>query len=315
MSESNAAAANSSRPTPSFVIPDIGLGTWAWGDRWYWGYGRDYDANDLRDAFQTALDAGLRFFDTAEIYGRGESERLLGRFEREMDAPVAVGTKFFPYPWRLRRGELAKALRGSLSRLGRDRIDLYQIHWPWPPRSIDTWVDALADVAEQGLAAGVGVSNYSADQLKRAADLLEQRGLRLVSNQVQFSLLERAPERNGVLEACRQRGIRLIAYSPLAQGLLTGKYGPGHAPSGVRWFRTRWRLSHAAHLTPALKLVGERRGKSAAQVALNWLICKGATPIPGVKQPRHVQEAAGAVGWRLDAEEMAALEAATSAFG
>ncbi len=138
---------------------DLGVGTWAWGDALVWGYGRGYGEADARAAFDASLAAGVRFFDTAESYGRGQSERLVGRFAREAGQPVIVATKFMPYPWRLRRNDLLKALRASLRRLGVERVDLYQIHWPFPPVPIETWAGALADAVEAGLARAVGVSN------------------------------------------------------------------------------------------------------------------------------------------------------------
>jgi aryl-alcohol dehydrogenase-like predicted oxidoreductase len=115
-------------------VSPLGIGTWAWGDRLFWGYGRGgYTDSDLVAAYQVSRAAGINFFDTAEVYGRGRSERLLGRFARAVDDQIVMATKFFPYPWRWRRTGLVRALRGSLKRLGLDRVDLYQIHWPFPP--------------------------------------------------------------------------------------------------------------------------------------------------------------------------------------
>ncbi|MGH2368394.1 MAG: aldo/keto reductase, partial [Chloroflexota bacterium] len=216
-------------------ISPLGVGTWAWGDRLFWGYGRGYGDADLQAAFQGSLGAGVTLFDTAEIYGRGQSERLLGRFchaiARDQVPQPVVATKFFPFPWRLRRQDLLRALRGSLQRLGLERVDLYQMHWPYAPVPIETWMDALADAVEAGLARAVGVSNYNVKQLRRAHAALARRGVPLASNQVQYSLLHRRPERDGVAQACRDLGVTLIAYSPLELGLLTGKYTPDTPPS------------------------------------------------------------------------------------
>jgi aryl-alcohol dehydrogenase-like predicted oxidoreductase len=186
-----------------------------------WGYGRDYGEGDCRGAFAASLGAGITLFDTAELYGWGESERLLGRFIAEREArpeTAVVATKFFPYPWRLRHGDVVAALRASLRRLGRPRVDLYQLHWPLPVFSVPRRMDALAETVRAGLTRAVGVSNYSAADLRRAHAALAERGIPLASNQVHYSLLHRRPERDGVLAACRELGVTLIAYSPWRWG-------------------------------------------------------------------------------------------------
>src|SRR3989304_4840067 len=151
------------------TVSALGIGAWQWGDKFMWGYGGDYTDADARAAFQAALKAGVNFFDTAELYGSGTSERLLGRFIRAAQAEerVIVATKFMPFPWRLRRGELVRALRRSLERLGMTRVNLYQIHMPRPLLSVETWMEWMADAVEAGLTGAVGVSNYSADQMRR----------------------------------------------------------------------------------------------------------------------------------------------------
>jgi len=298
---------------PSQVhISPLGIGTWAWGDRLFWGYGRgSYTDADLEAVFQVSQAAGINFFDTAEIYGRGRSERLLGQFIRAGDEPVVVATKFFPFPWRLGRRSLLRALQKSLERLGLSQVDLYQIHWPYPPVKIETWMDGLADAVEAGLVRTVGVSNYDADQTRRAHAALAQRGVPLVSNQVQYSLLHRQPEQRGLLDTCRQLGITLIAYSPLAQGLLSGKYTPENPPPGLRGRRfNRKHLARVQPLVTHLRELGQAHGgKTPSQVALNWVIRKGAVPIPGAKNAHQAQENIGALGWQLAEEEVAALDA------
>lgn len=291
-------------------VTPLGIGTWAWGDRLFWGFGLGYGEADVQAAFQVSLAAGINFFDTAEAYGRGRSERLLGRFIRAADQSVVVATKFMPYPWRLRQGDLLRALQKSLDRLGLDQVDLYQIHWPFPFRSIETWMAGLADAVEAGLVRAVGVSNYNVEQMRRAHAALARRGVPLVSNQIEYSLLKRDPERNGLLDACRELDVTLIAYSPLAQGLLTGKYTPYDRPSGVRRFRyDRQRLTQAQPLVALLWQLGEAHGgKTPAQVALNWVICKGAVPIPGAKNAGQAQENVGALGWHLTDGQVAALD-------
>jgi aryl-alcohol dehydrogenase-like predicted oxidoreductase len=276
-----------------------------------WGYGRDYGEGECRGAFAAGLGAGLTLFDTAELYGWGESERLLGRFIGERRArpeAAVVATKFFPYPWRLRRGDTVRALRASLRRLELPRVDLYQVHLPLPVFSVPRRMDALAETVQAGLTRAVGVSNYNAADLRRAHDALARRGIPLASNQVHYSLLHRAPEGNGVQAACRELGITLIAYSPLEQGLLTGKHGPGRPPPARRR-RTAPRPETLEPILAALRSAGEAHGgKTPAQVALNWLICRDALPIPGAKRPAQARDNAGALGWRLTPEEVETLD-------
>jgi aryl-alcohol dehydrogenase-like predicted oxidoreductase len=292
----------------------LGIGAWQWGDRFFWGYGQSYTDADLQAAFAETLKAGINFIDTAELYGPWTSERKLGEFIRSSAArkKVVIATKFFPFPWRLRRGDLLRALRRSLQRLGLPQVDLYQTHWPSPPVPVETWMEAMADAVGDGLTRAVGVSNYSADQMRRSHDTLARRGIPLASNQVEYSLLHRLPERNGVLATCRELGVTPIAYSPIAKGILSGKYTPGRPPPGLRAMRySREYLARAQPLIGLVKEIGEAHSKTPSQVALNWLICKGAVPIPGAKNVRQAQDNAGALGWRLDEAEVAALDKAS----
>ncbi len=299
-------------PSGPRVTP-LGVGTWQWGERGYWGYGRDYGEDDVRAAYRVSRAAGVTLFDTAETYGRGRSEQLLGRFlSEDADAGrVVVATKFAPLPWRARRrGPLRRALEASLRRLGLSSVGLYQIHWPLPLVGDEAWLADLADVAQEGLAAAVGVSNYRTDQLRRAHLVLARRGIPLATNQVEFSLLQRRPERSGLADACRELGVTLIAYSPLAQGLLTGKYGPAARPQGVRRFTTRSRIDRVPALVDRLAAIGADRAATPDQVALAWLAAKGAVPIPGAKNATQAASNAGALRVRLTADEVASLNAA-----
>ncbi len=288
----------------------MGVGAWSWGDRIVWGYGRGYGKSDVRAAFDASRAAGLSFFDTAEIYGMGRSESLLGEFLRQRQDGILVATKFFPFPWRLRRADVIRALRGSLRRLGLPRVDLYQVHWPYPPVPVRSRAEALADAVELGLTRAVGVSNYDRSQTQETHRILVGRGLGLASNQVEFSLLERSPERTGLLETCRQLGVKVIAYSPLAMGLLTGKYSVSHPPPVVRRRSfARVDLARLALLVDALREVGQGHGRrTPGQVALNWVMAKGAIPIPGAKNAEQARENAGARGWSLTLEEVRDLE-------
>jgi aryl-alcohol dehydrogenase-like predicted oxidoreductase len=281
-----------------------------------WGYGKTYTDSDIHEAFHISLQSGINFFDTAEVYGKGRSERLLGARLQEarqsaLIAPLVVATKFMPYPWRLWKGALLSKLRASLARLGVERVDLYQIHWPFSPLPIELWANALAHAVEAGLARAVGVSNYNSTQMLRAHSALSKRGVPLASNQVEFHLLNRRVEHKGLLKLCRELGVTLIAYSPLAKGMLTGKYTPQTRPPGLRsYIFRRARLGKIQPLIQLMREIGKAHGgKSPAQVALNWVICKGAVPIPGAKNARQAQDNAGALGWRLAEAEIAALDA------
>jgi len=293
-------------------IGTLGIGTRAWGARRIWGYGESYADADLRAAFEIALDAGITFYDTAEVYGRGYAEKLLGDFCRETGAEIIVSTKYAPFPWRFGRRTVATALRRSLQRLGMEQVDLYQIHWPWPLASIETLMEGLAGAVKAGLVKTVGVSNYDVGQMKQAHEALARRGVRLASNQVEYSLLQRQPESSGLLDLCHELDVTLIAYSPLGMGMLTGKYTPDNPPPGPRG--RRYDGEFLTGLQPLIKKLREigaaHGGKTPAQVAVNWVIAKGAVPIPGVKNARQAEDNVGAIGWSLAKAEVAALDAA-----
>ena len=303
--------------TGLFVSP-LGLGTAQWGDATVWGYGREFNQQDAFDAFTTSVQAGITFIDTAEIYGRGMSERITGECVRGASSPVVVATKLFPFPTRLGRRTVNRAIDSSLKRLGLSHIDLYQVHWPAPFIPIPVLMNILADAVEAGKLRHIGVSNYSAAQMRQAHEALAKRGLPLASNQVEYSLLKRAPEVNGVMAACRELNVTLIAYSPLAHGLLTGKYTPHHPPPGMRRVMYSGKLKPMEGLIRALAEVGQAHGKTPAQVALNWLMRQGnadaaVLPIPGAKNARQAEQNAGALGWQMTEDESERLRTLSAA--
>ncbi len=304
-----------SLPSPSSLFNSVhfGTGVWSWGDRLFWGFGKDYSLTHVQEAFQSSINSGVTFFDTAESYGQGKSETILGKLIKSTDQPVIVATKFMPYPWRLSRNSLIKALKQSLHRLDLPCVDLYQIHFPFPPVPIETWMEAMGQAVREGLTRAVGVSNFDGKQMQQAIDALARQGIPLASNQVEYHLLNRRIEKNGLLERCRDQGVALIAYSPLAQGLLTGKFTPEHPPAGIRAFRTSHTLLHKIQpLIKTMLKIGAAHGeKTPAQVALNWLICKGAIPIPGAKTGQQASQNAGALGWMLSEDEVALLDQLT----
>jgi aryl-alcohol dehydrogenase-like predicted oxidoreductase len=294
----------------------MGVGTWAWGDRATWGMG-GYDTelglDTIREAWQASIDAGVTFFDTAEVYGKGESERIIGGLLAELDEPtrarIAVATKFMPMPWKIRvTSDLLDALRASLDRLGLAAVDLYQIHGPISLRGLGALADALAAAHQAGLVRAVGVSNFSTRETRSIDAKLRERGLRLATNQIEFSLLRRRPETGGLLAACAELGVVPLAYSPIGQGRLTGKYSAANPPPGKRKFSAH-PMEQVDQIVAVLGRIGDAHGRTPSQVALNWLIAKGAVPIPGAKNKAQAAENAGALGWSLTADEVAGLDA------
>lgn len=299
--------------TPQPAILDgveLGIGTWAWGDRLVWGYGNKYSANEVEETFHAAIDNGIRFFDTAEVYGQGKSEKFIGQLLPSVNEKVMIATKIMPYPWRLSKDALRKTLAASLKRLGLKKVDLYQMHWPLPPVSVERWMQQMSEVYEEGLISAVGVSNYNLELTKRSVDALQKKGIPLVSNQVEYHLLERRIEKDGLMEYCKGNGIKIIAYSPLAMGILSGKYTPDNPPKGTRSAHYNRALLEAIQpLIRLMKSIGlDHDGKTASQVALNWVICKGTLAIPGAKNINQVEQNAGAVGWHLTEVEVQKLD-------
>ncbi len=292
-------------------VPPLGVGTWQWGDTGTWQYGQGYARSEVEEAYRVSREAGLTFFDTAEIYGSGLSETILGGMVRPERERVTVATKFAPMPWRLSARTLPKALDASLKRLGLAQVDLYQIHWPYSLLRIEALMDALAEQVQAGKVRAVGVSNYRADEMRRAHAALAKHGIPLASNQIHYSLLHRDPERNGVLATCRELDVRLIAYSPIAKGALSGKYHDGARVSGARrrnrWFKPAG-LAASRPLIDLLRTVGAAHGgKTPEQVALNWMIKQGVLPIPGAKNAAQAASNAGALGWDLTEDEFAQI--------
>lgn len=299
------------------AIPALGVGTWAWGDTKTWGMGT-YDTattvDTIREAWDASIDGGATFFDTAEVYGDGESERIIGGLiagDPERAARIQLATKFMPVPWKLNvETALVRSLRASLDRLGVPRVDLYQIHGPISLRGHSALAEALAVAHQEGLVRAVGVSNYSVNETRKFDAQLRKRGLRLASNQIEFSLLRRSPETSGLLATCAELGVVPLAYSPIGQGRLTGKYSASNPPPKTRNFSAH-PMEVVDGVVAELRRIGEANGgKTPSQVALNWIIAKGAVPIPGAKNQAQATENAGALGWLMGADDVAALDAA-----
>ncbi len=300
-------------PTP---IAPLGVGTWAWGDRSTWGMG-GYDTAltepAIAEAWEASLDAGLTLFDTAEVYGKGESERIIGRLLAQdpgRRSSLVLATKFMPSPQKLNvKGAMRAALEASIERLGVEHVDLYQIHGPISLRSKAALAEALAELRRDGLTSAVGVSNYSVAEMEKIHHELARREVPLATNQVEMSLLRRVPDTGGLLDACRRLGVVLLAYSPIGQGRLTGKYSAANPPPGKRGFSAH-PMERVDAVVEVVRRIAEGHGRTPSQVALRWLIEKGTVPIPGAKSAAQATENAGALGWSLTSDDMADLDAA-----
>ncbi|MGK7881520.1 MAG: aldo/keto reductase [Crocosphaera sp.] len=295
-------------------LPSLGIGTWAWGDNLFWGYGSNYGETEVQEAFNAAVEAGATFFDTAEVYGLGESEKLIGKFLKQSSQPVQIATKYFPLPWRFNRDAVTEALTASLDRLDVDQVALYQVHMPFDFfMGQETLMKALATEVKKSRILTVGVSNYSAKQMQQAYDYLATYDVPLAVNQVRYSLLTRTIEKNGILDKARELGVTILAYSPLDLVLLTGKYTPEKQQEviGARKIDPKFSASGLKKIEPVinqLKQLGEKYDKTPAQVALNWLIAQGdVIPIPGAKNAKQAKENAGAMGWLLSDEDVKKL--------
>jgi pyridoxine 4-dehydrogenase len=320
-------------------LPSMGCGTWAWGNQLLWGYNESMD-EQLQAVFNLCVSNGVTLFDTGDSYGtgrlNGRSELLLGRFNREYvglgKENICIATKLAAYPWRWTRQSMVKACQSSAQRLEKN-VDLVQMHWstanyaPWQEEGL---LDGLADLYEQGLVKGVGLSNYGPKRLKRVHKKFTERGVPITTLQVQYSLLSTYPVTQLKLkDLCDELDIKLIAYSPLALGLLTGKYSEqGPLPKGIRGLLFKQILSGMGRgvraasrregasagksLLKCLQEVAQFRNKTMSQVAINWCICKGTIPIPGAKSVEQAKENLGALGWQLDAGEIAELDKAAA---
>jgi aryl-alcohol dehydrogenase-like predicted oxidoreductase len=298
-------------------VPHLGMGVMIWGEAKGLGrflpaktaYGGSESAEEEQKAFNASLAAGVNFFDTAAMYSAGASELRLGELARDHQ-DIVIASKF-PGSFTFKVEQFPEELEASLRRLRRQRVDLYQHHWPRNSIPIPRLMELMADAVELGKIRAVGVSNYSVEQMRLAHETLAKRGIPLASNQVEYSLLHRQPETNGMLDACRELGVTLIAYQPLAMGALTGKYSGGARARGMRRFLpyfSRGRAGEVGTVVNLLREIGGRYEKSPAQVALRWLIeHDGVMPIPGAKNSTQAASNAAALTFALTPEEVQAL--------
>ena len=273
-------------------VPALGVGT----NRWNTG---EPGQARLNETLAAAVDVRMGFFDTAEVYGFGRSELAVGVAARQDGRTVVLASKFAPLPARLTAAQFGSALDRTLKRLGRESLDLYYLHFPYSLRGVDTWMKAMAKAIEAGKIRAAGISNCNVAQMRKAADVLARYGIPLAANQVQYSLIHRAPETNGVLDACRQMDVALIAYRPLAGGAVS---------AGSR------KSKGSAALVDALQEVAGAQDATTLQVALAWLLKRDdhVIAIPGATKPDHVRQNSRALTMELSDEEFAAIDQAST---
>ena len=289
----------------------IALGTWAWGAGAFGGdavFGSRTDAGNLKPVFDTALKAGLNLWDTATVYGMGESEKILGQlahgYKRE---EVQISTKFTPQIAEIYENSVEKMADASIERMGCDYIDIYWIH---NPMDVERWTPGLIPLLQSGKVKRVGVSNHNIKEIQRANEILGEVGFKVSAVQNHFSLLYRSSEKGGVLDYCKENGIEFWAYMVLEQGALSGKYNkenplPAESDRGKKYNPV---LPQLQALTNEMAAIGQKHGASCSQIGIAWAIAKGTLPIIGATKERHVIEAAEAAKIQLTADEVAHLE-------
>ncbi|MGC8600460.1 MAG: aldo/keto reductase [Nitrososphaeria archaeon] len=289
-------------------VSKIGIGTWqASGDAW----GQDVIDDNIVKAIKRSHELGVNLVDTAEIYGNGHSETVVGKALKDIGREnMVVATKVAGA--HLRHDELLKSAELSMKRLGISYIDLYQIHWPdpWEQIPLRETMKAMEELYVQGKIRAIGVSNFAVRDLEEARSYLSKTDI--VSNQVRYNMLQREIEEE-VMPYCRKNGITIIAWSPLAQGALSGKYSAENVPrdrirSGNEVFKPE-NMKQIERLLGVLREIAQRRKKTVSQVALNWVVShEGVIAIPGAKTPEQAEENAGAAGWKLSDEELKLIE-------
>ncbi len=282
----------------------------------------DLSQDEMNAIIKAALDGGINWFDTAEMYGRGNSERGLAAALKTLskqDDEVIVGTKWFPI-FRTAKN-IYRTIDDRLHYLDGYTIDLYMVHQPWGFSSTEAEMNAMADLVKDGKLRSVGVSNFNVDQMRRAHDALAKRGLPLAVNQMQYSLLYRKIETNGILDAAKELGVTIVAWSPLARGILSGRYHNdpdiyNQLPFG-RKMMMRNKIKDSGPIIEALNVIAQKYDATAAQVALNWLVnFHGETvvAIPGASKVHQAEESAGVMKFKLSDIEMAQLDSLSSGY-
>lgn len=291
--------------------PKIAFGTWSWGVGAAGGdqiFGNHLGVKELRPVFDAAMKHGFNLWDSAVVYGMGDSENILGTFTRDYPrGDVIISTKFTPQIAGIGPDPVADMCNGSLKRFGTDYIDLYWIH---NPADVERWTPYLIPLVKSGKVRRVGVSNHNLAEIKRAEEILSAEGVHISAVQNHYSLLYRSSEDAGILDFCKEHGIMFFAYMVLEQGALSGKYDTTHLlPAGsLRGETYNPMMPKIEKLTGVMKQVGEKYGATAAQIAIAWAIAKGTLPIIGVTKPEQVEDAEKAASISLTAEDMQFIE-------
>jgi aryl-alcohol dehydrogenase-like predicted oxidoreductase len=308
-------------------ITPIGLGCWQFseGTGVAGGFWSAVSSDITNQIVAESLKGGINWFDTAQVYGRGRSERGLARAlvkAGKSPGDVVVATKW--WPMMRTAGSIKRTIDDRLNYLEPFPIDLHQVHHPFSLARLSAQMKNMADLVEAKKIRAVGISNFSAKGMRRAHALLAKRGLPLVSNQVKYSMLDRRIERNGVLKAAKDLSITIIAYSPLEQGILTGKFHDD--PSLIQsrpWMRRQMPsfrkkgMDESRPVIDALKEIAKAHSVTSAQVALHWLThFHGDTvvAIPGASKAGHVKQNVGAMGFTLSDKEMERLDTLSRPF-
>ncbi len=291
----------------------IGSGTWAWGDRLLWDYGRNYGKEDLSAVFRRYINDGINFFTTSPSFAEGTAERILGEFAAETPSPVIIATKFVPRIWNLRRSDFLESMKGSMQRLRLTKINIFEICPPAGSMTIARLAECTAEALDLGLIEQVGLSDYNAQQIDTFNEALSRFGFSIACLETPYNLLDRSIETNGVLDICKRLNITILAQQPLAMGLLTGKYdGEAPAAGSRRQMMLRYYTPRLDILLRTMNHIGlENNGKNCAQVALNWIMRKGIVPIPGTKTLPQAIENAQTPRWEMTAEQMTLLDTLT----
>ena len=301
----------------SLKVSAVGLGGNNFGGR--------LDVEGTRAVVDAALDAGINFIDTADIYGGGKSEKFLGEALGSRRKDVVLATKFGMEVDRRRRGArpayVRQACEDSLRRLHTSWIDLYQLHQPDPETPIADTLGTLADLVRHGKVRQIGCSNFSAEQIREASAAARPGGATFVSVQNEYSLLHREPERE-VLPECERRGLAFIPYFPLASGVLTGKYSSGGSPPDARLspgsrFRDRFLNDRNLAIAKLLEEFATSRGHTLLELAFSWLLAHGAVAsvIAGATKPDQVRANVNAAAWKLTPEDFAEVDRISSGSG
>tara|TARA_B100000579_G_scaffold225507_1_gene184653 strand:- start:632 stop:1603 length:972 start_codon:yes stop_codon:yes gene_type:complete len=298
----------------------IGFGTWAWGNKLVWGYKSETDDTVLEKTFYDAINGGLDLIDTADSYGTGsllgQSEKLIGNFLEELPKrklkKITIATKLAPFPWRIGRNGLNKAFKESNNRL-KGNLNRVQLHWstfryaPWQEEQL---INGLGDLYEQGLIEEIGLSNTGPKRLNFLYKKLKERGIKISSIQMQFSLLTKPSlEDEKIKTICNENNIEYLAYSPLALGILT--ISPNESPKPSTFLRQQLFkriLPKTKDLRTLITNIGKKYSASQAQVALNWVRSHGAKPIVGIRNPFQAKDAISALSWSLTKNEKERLD-------